>query len=213
VAEAVKQLGLRYVVITSVTRDDLPDGGAFHFAATVDAVREQCPDVLIEVLIPDFLGDRAALQTVLDVKPQVLNHNVETVERIYPYARPQAEYDRSIELLRRAGERSEVIVKSGFMVGLGETEGEVTSLLADLREAGCDIVTIGQYLAPSTSHVPVEEYVPPEQFEKYAEIARDIGIPSTASGPFVRSSYQSRTLFEQTLRILRQRSVRSGDDL
>ena len=209
VAEAVRQLGLEYVVITSVTRDDLPDGGAFHFAATVEAIREQCSGPLVEVLIPDFLGDRSALQTVLDAKPQVLNHNVETVPRIYSTARPQGEYARSIELLRRAGEKSNVVVKSGFMVGLGETESEVTSLFGDLRKAGCDILTIGQYLPPSTSHVPLVEYVPPEQFERYADIARDIGIPTVASGPFVRSSYQARILLEKTLRILRERSIRA----
>ncbi|MBI4775858.1 MAG: lipoyl synthase [Deltaproteobacteria bacterium] len=209
VAEAVRRLGLAYVVITSVTRDDLPDGGAGHFAATVGAIRGQCPGVSIEVLIPDLQGDRTALETVLDAQPQVLNHNVETVPRIYPTARPQAVYGRSVELLRRVGETSDAVVKSGFMVGLGETESEVTSLLLDLREAGCDIVTIGQYLSPSASHIPVVEYIPPEQFERYAEVARDIGIPTAASGPFVRSSYRSRNLLENTRQILRERSLRS----
>lgn len=210
ITEAVRRLELEHVVITSVTRDDLPDGGAGHFAATVGAIRGQCRGVSIEVLIPDFQGDRTALETVLAAQPEVLNHNVETVPRIYPTVRPQAVYDRSIELLRRARETSGAVVKSGFMLGLGETESEVTSLLYDLKEAGCDIVTIGQYLSPSASHAPVAEYVPPDQFERYAEVAREIGIPTVASGPFVRSSYQSRTLLKKTLRIPRERSFRAN---
>lgn len=201
VARAAAELGLRHVVVTSVTRDDLGDGGAGHFAATVGAVRNRNPGAVIEVLIPDFQGDGRALQTVLDSKPDILNHNVETVPELYRDIRPEAQFSRSLELLSRVKERaSGIFTKSGFMLGLGEEGTQVVSLLKSLRVAGCDIVTIGQYLQPSSSHFPVKEYVHPEQFEKYKNIALDIGIPCVASGPLVRSSYHAEEDFSKLVR-------------
>lgn len=198
VARAAAELGLRHVVVTSVTRDDLDDGGAGHFAATVRAIRGLNPGVVIEVLIPDFQGDGQALQTVLDSKPDILNHNVETVPELYGEVRPAAVFSRSIELLRRVKERAAgMFTKSGFMLGLGEEEAQVVSLLQELRRVRCDIVTIGQYLQPSLSHYPVKEYVHPDQFEKYKKIALDMGIPCVASGPLIRSSYHAEEDFKK----------------
>lgn len=192
VAEATQKLSLQYVVITSVTRDDLPDGGAGHFAAVLEAVRNASVGTAIEVLIPDFRGDRQALATVVGARPTVINHNVETVSRLYPTVRPMADYDRSLELIRRVKELSPVIyAKSGFMLGLGETTGEVEKLLTDLRSAGCDMVTIGQYLAPSPRHLPVAEYVTPEVFREYKRLAEGMGFKYVASSPLVRSSYHA----------------------
>ncbi len=192
VAEAARQLGLKHVVVTSVTRDDLPDGGAGHFAATIKAIRERLPQATVEVLIPDFLGREEALDIVLAAHPDVLNHNVETVPRLYPLVRPQANYGRSLWLLRRAKEKvPDLLTKSGLMVGLGETKEEVRAVLRDLREALCDIVTIGQYLRPSARHLPVSAYIPPEEFEDYREYAFRLGFLGVASGPFVRSSYRA----------------------
>jgi lipoic acid synthetase len=178
-ATAVRRLGIKYVVITSVTRDDLPDGGAGQFSAVV---RSLSP-LPVEVLIPDFGGSSTALNTVLDAKPLVLNHNIETVPRLYEKIRPQANYQRSLNILRAAKQR--VYTKSGFMVGLGETREEVRAVINDLESAGCDIITIGQYLPPSRGHIPPERYVLPEEFEEY----KSFGRMKIMAGPFVRSSY------------------------
>lgn len=207
VAAAVQQLGLEHVVITSVTRDDLLDGGAGHFAAAIRAVRKHTPQVTVEVLIPDFQGDEEALQTVMEARPDILNHNVETVPQLYPQVRPLAVFERSIELLVRAKQMdSRVFTKSGFMVGLGETGGQVFMLLKTLQEAGCDMVTIGQYLQPSLMHYPVREYVHPDIFRQYQEEAYRLGIASVASGPLVRSSYHAREDYRQ-LKKLRMKAV------
>lgn len=190
VAEASMKLGLRYVVVTSVTRDDLRDGGASHFAETIRCLKGS--DAKVEVLIPDFQGDRDALETVLSAEPFVLNHNVETVPRLYSVVRPQADYRRSLAVLETSKRfAASIYVKSGLMVGLGEREEEVFEVLSDLRSAGCDIVTIGQYLQPSRKNLPVVEYIPPSQFEEYERIGRDMGFRHVASGPFVRSSYHA----------------------
>lgn len=192
VAEAARQLNLKHVVVTSVTRDDLPDGGAGHFAATIVAIRRVLPQATVEVLVPDFQGKEEALNTVLAARPDVLNHNVETVPRLYPSVRPQANYKRSLWLLGRAKEKApDILTKSGLMVGLGETREEVEGVLKDLRSVQCDIVTIGQYLRPSVRHLPVASYIPPEEFEYYREYALRLGFLGVASGPFVRSSYRA----------------------
>ncbi|NLO74051.1 MAG: lipoyl synthase [candidate division WS1 bacterium] len=192
VAQAVRELDLRYAVVTSVTRDDLPDGGAGHFAATIAAIREHAPETAVEVLTPDFLGDKAALSVVLEAGPVVLNHNVETVRRLQKRVRPQADYERSLGVLRAAGERAPGIArKSGLMVGLGESDEEIREALEDLYQAGVSLVTIGQYLRPTVRHLAVDRYVPPEQFERYIEWGRAIGLRFVAAGPFVRSSYQA----------------------
>lgn len=192
VAEAVRRLGLAHAVITSVTRDDLPDGGAFQFAQTVRAIRSLNPRTTVEVLVPDFKGDERALQEVLEAEPDVLNHNVETVPRLYSTVRPQANYERSLHLLARAHKiKPSLITKSGLMVGLGESEEEVLKVLEDLRAAGCSIVTIGQYLRPSLHHLPVARYIPPDEFERFKQIAFEMGFQFVASAPFVRSSYRA----------------------
>ncbi len=197
VAEAAGQMGLRYVVITSVTRDDLPDGGASQFAAAIHAVRDGVANVRIEVLIPDFQGCRHALKTVLDAGPDVLNHNIETVARLYPVARPQADYRQSLTLLKRVADHAgDIGVKSGLMAGLGETEAELMQTFADLRDAGCRMLTIGQYLQPSRSHLPVASFIAPETFEKWRQIGLAMGFAEVASAPFVRSSYQARDLYK-----------------
>jgi lipoic acid synthetase len=197
VGEAVKKLGLKHVVITSVTRDDLPDGGAGHFARVIEAVKEASSITAIEVLIPDFQGDKDDLYQVVKVRPKVINHNIETIRRLYPNVRPMANYDRSLELLRRVKEMDENIYsKSGLMVGLGETQEEVIALLYDLREVGSDIVTIGQYLAPSKKHHPVIEYITPEIFDIYKKKAEEMGFKYVASAPLVRSSYHAGEAFE-----------------
>jgi len=199
VAEACVRMELRYVVVTSVTRDDLPDGGAEHFARTIRAVRGRLPDARIEVLTPDFGGSEAALDTVLDARPDVLNHNVETVPRLYPRARPQADYRRSLDVLARAKRRDRKLrTKSGLMVGLGETDEEVRAVMADLREVGCDMITIGQYLAPSADHLPVARYVRPEEFDAWRAEGEAMGFAAVASGPLVRSSYNAEALFAET---------------
>lgn len=203
VAQAAARMNLKYVVVTSVTRDDLPDGGAGHFAKTIHAVRQQCPNARIEVLTPDFRGDTHAIDTVLDARPDVFNHNVETVPRLYAHVRPQADYKQSMEVLRYASQRaaeleSGTFTKSGLMVGLGENDAEVQAVLADLRKVDCDILTIGQYLAPSDAHVPVERFVRPEQFDAWQAMARNMGFKAAASGPFVRSSYHARDVFENS---------------
>jgi lipoic acid synthetase len=198
VATAVNALGLRYSVITSVTRDDLPDGGAAHFAATIRAIREHNPQTLIEVLIPDLQGDLEALEILLAAGPDVLNHNLETVARLYPQVRPEAVYLRSLELLGQSKALAPgVVTKSGIMVGLGETAGELSQLFADLRQSHCDILTIGQYLQPSKAHLEVARYVPPEAFAVMASEALALGFSAVAADPFVRSSYQAQTLYQQ----------------
>jgi lipoic acid synthetase len=190
------ELGLRYVVITSVTRDDLSDGGAAHFASTVRAVRAALPEARVEILTPDFQGDRAAIREVLDSSPDVFNHNIETVPRMYPRVRPQAGYARSLEVLRFAREyRPGTIVKSGLMVGLGESGAEVEQVLADLRRAGVDVVTIGQYLRPSRLNLPVAEYVAPARFDAYRAAGERLGFKMVFSGPLVRSSYMADDVF------------------
>ena len=202
VAEAVKELGVAHAVVTSVNRDELPDGGAAHFAATIRAIRDLVPGVTVEVLIPDFLGDEAALKTVLDEAPEVLNHNVETVPRLYRRVRPDAIYARSLELLARAArrrgearEREEKIslkVKSGVMVGLGESRDELRATLRDLRRSGVDVVTVGQYLQPHARRLPIERYYTPEEFEEIRREGEELGFGVVESGPLVRSSYHAR---------------------
>ena len=196
VAQAVRKMGLHYVVITSVTRDDLPDGGASHFAKTIQAIRALDREIRIEVLIPDFKGDLSSLVTVLKEGPDVLNHNIETIPRRYQEVRPQADYGRSLHLLKRAKERdAQTLTKSGFMLGLGETEEEIFSLLRDLNDVGCDFLTIGQYLQPRPDRLPVVRYVPPKEFEEYKKIGEEMGFKSVASGPFVRSSFHAAEMF------------------
>lgn len=195
-AGIVKEMKLLYVVITSVTRDDLPDGGAGCFSETVAAVRNAVPAAKIEVLIPDFRGDKAALETVINAGPDVLNHNMETVSRLYPKVRPQAEYGRSLELLKHVQRLDPGLpVKSGLMLGLGERSVELEETLKDLLNAGCRILTLGQYLQPTKNHLPVQRFLPPQEFEKWYEIARCLGFKEVASGPFVRSSYHASRLY------------------
>jgi lipoic acid synthetase len=197
VAQAVKRMGLRYVVITSVTRDDLPDGGASHFAKTIQAIRALDREIKVEVLIPDFKGDLSSLMTVLEESPDVLNHNIEAILRLYPRVRPQADYIRSLDLLKRSKkEYPRIITKSGFMLGLGEEKEEVLELMEDLKRVGCSLLTIGQYLQPRPDRLPVVRYIPPEEFEEYQKIGIEMGFKSVASGPFVRSSYHASQLFE-----------------
>ncbi len=196
VADAVEQMGLGYVVITSVTRDDLPDGGAGHFAETILAIRKRRSDVRIEVLIPDFCGNPKALRSVLEAGPDVLNHNIETVPRLYPRVRPQADYQRSLALLKAAAEyQPSMPTKSGIMLGLGEKYEEVCQTLEDIRMCGCRFLTIGQYLQPSKAHLPVQRYVPPDEFDRLRETALALGFEEAACGPFVRSSYHARQMY------------------
>lgn len=197
VAEAIKKMGLQYVVITSVTRDDLSDGGASHFAKTIQAIRSIDQKIKIEVLIPDFKGDSNSLKKVLEKGPDVLNHNIETVSRLYPQARPQADYKRSLNLLKKSKESyPEILTKSGFMLGLGESYEEILDLLQNLRDAQCDFLTIGQYLQPRQNRLPVVRFVPPEEFEEYKRIGEEMGFKAVASGPFVRSSFHAFEMFK-----------------
>lgn len=196
IAEAVERLGLRHVVITSVTRDDLPDGGAAQFAVAVRAVRERIPGVTVEVLVPDFQGSEEALRTVIAARPDVINHNVETVPRLYSIIRPDADYERSLRLLARTRELApSIVTKSGLMVGLGETMDELRAVLGNLIDIHCAILTIGQYLQPSTEQVPVARYVSPGEFAGLRKEASDRGFAAVASGPYVRSSYHAGELF------------------
>jgi len=198
VAEAAAEMNLRYVVITSVTRDDLPDGGAGQFAKTIRAVRKRLPEARVEVLVPDFNGDINSLKIVLDAGPDVFNHNVETVQRLYPAVRQMADYWRSLSVLKSAKELSpELTVKSGFMLGLGETMDEVVQLLADLRESSCDLLTIGQYLRPTKKNLPVVKYILPQAFDELKETALRIGFRHVASGPLVRSSMNAEEMFSE----------------
>jgi lipoic acid synthetase len=191
-------MGLKYVVITSVTRDDLADGGAGIFAATIKEIRQQIPDASVEVLIPDFQGSKEALYMVLHAHPDVLNHNIETVVRLYPRVRPQANYRRSLELIQRAHEfNPDLPTKSGLMLGLGESSQEIQKTLGDMLEAGCRILTLGQYLQPSKNHLAVERFIPPQEFEAWHKKALKMGFAEVASGPFVRSSYHAQELFQE----------------
>ena len=198
-AKAVIGLGLRHVVITSVTRDDLSDGGARHFAKVVHTLRESCPGVKVELLAPDFQGSGEALATVLATRPEVFAHNLETVPRLYPKVRRGAVYFRSLTLLQKAKELSPgVMTKSGLMLGLGEEACEVEEVLRDLRRAGCELLTLGQYLAPSLAHAPVVKYVTPEEFAGWQKKALGLGFKGVASGPLVRSSYQAALFLKET---------------
>lgn len=190
VAKAAKKLNLKHVVITSVTRDDLPDGGAEHFAKTIAAVRAELPQSTVEVLIPDFRGSEEALRTVMNAKPDIINHNIETHYAFYESVRPQANYEQSLELLRRVRNAGHV-AKSGLMVGLGETDEQVKEVIKDLYEAGCSIITVGQYLPPSREHHPLDRYVEPERFDAYAEYGKSLGVRHIFSAPLVRSSYHA----------------------
>jgi lipoic acid synthetase len=197
VAEAVRHLNLAHAVITSVNRDDLADGGAAHWAETIREVRALNPACKVEVLIPDFNGDEAALNTVLDAQPDVLNHNTETIARLYRRVRPDAVYRQTLTLLERAAARRDdegrgMLTKSGIMVGLGETFDEVVELMKDLRAVSCDIMTIGQYLQPHARRLPVERYVTPQEFARYAEVGMELGFRHVESSPLTRSSYHAR---------------------
>jgi lipoic acid synthetase len=193
VAEATHRMKLRHVVITAVARDDLPDGGAGHFRETIEAVRNLNPGIVIEVLTPDFNDRDSSIEAVLGARPDIFNHNLETVRRLTPSVRSRATYDRSLSVLAKAKTRggTSLFTKSGLMLGLGETEDELFTALADLRRAGCDILTLGQYLQPTVRHLPVVEFVSPERFNEYGARARAIGFVHVASGPMVRSSYHA----------------------
>ncbi len=201
-AKAAEKLGLKHVVVTCVTRDDLPDGGAFQFAACIQELRKRCPDTTIEVLISDMKGDKSALDMVIEAKPDVLNHNMETVKALYDKVRPEASYERSLEVLRYVKEKApEMYTKTGIMVGLGETDEQVLELMDDVLATGCDILTIGQYLRPSAAHVEMTEYVTPEKFAYYKQEGERKGFSYIASSPLVRSSYRA----EEALRAKRER--------
>ncbi len=196
VAEAVKRMCLNHIVITAVARDDIPDGGAEHFARTIEAVREAKPEMVIEILVPDFNGKNDALKVVMDARPHIFNHNIETVERLTPLVRSRAQYLRSLEVLKRAKEMAaeaggKVATKSGMMLGLGESEPEILQSMDDLREHDVTVLTLGQYLRPSERHLPVVEYILPETFDRLKEIALEKGFRHVASGPLVRSSYHA----------------------
>ena len=197
-AWAAKDLQLLHVVVTSVTRDDLPDGGANHFAQTIAAIREADPNTAVEVLIPDFGGSREAIEVVVRAKPDIINHNLETVPRLYKEVRPKADYARSLRILELVKELDRNIsTKSGMMLGLGETEEEILAVMKDLRQVNCGLLTLGQYLSPSKEHLPVARFIPPEEFQHIAAKGKVMGFRGIASGPFVRSSYRADELFKQ----------------
>lgn len=193
VAEATRRMKLRHVVITAVARDDLKDGGAEHFARTIEKVRELNPGIVIEVLVPDFNDSDAAIETVLAAEPHIYNHNLETVRRLTPEVRHRATYERSLRVLRKVKERrgARLFTKSGMMLGLGETSAELFQAMRDLRDSGCEILTLGQYLQPTRRHLPVKEFVTPRQFAEYKVAAEELGFVHVASGPMVRSSYHA----------------------
>ncbi len=192
VARVVKELGLSHIVVTSVNRDDLPDGGSSHFAETISWIKFYRPDIRVEGLIPDFKGDQGALETVVHSGIDILNHNLETVPRLYGKVRPGAGYEQSLTLLKRAKEmQAKILTKSGLMLGVGETRGEVMEALKDLRRMDCDIVTLGQYLQPSAAQLPVEEYIPPSEFQDLEKKANDLGFRHVEASPLVRSSYHA----------------------
>lgn len=196
-AKAVQRLKLNHVVITSVNRDDLPDGGASQFVGCIQAVRSTMPDTTIEVLIPDLCGNWQALETILAARPDVLNHNTETVKRLYRKVRPQGKYDRTLELLQRSRDIAPgVYTKSGIMVGLGETDSEIREAMQDLRAVGCDILTVGQYLQPTQKHLNVENFVPPEQFDAWREFGESLGFLQVVASPLTRSSYHAEQVRE-----------------
>jgi lipoic acid synthetase len=197
-AGAIQSLGLTYAVITMVTRDDCDDGGAVHIAQTITQCKQRCPDVTLEVLVPDFRGDRSSCRTVVASRPDVFSHNIETVPSLFRAIRPGADYRRSLEVLATAAEiGASIPVKSGFMVGLGESEDEVVAMMRDLRDAGVSLLTIGQYLQPGKRQIPVVAFIPPERFEKYDRTARNLGFADVVAGPFVRSSYHAERLYNQ----------------
>jgi len=213
VVQAVDRLGLRYVVVTSVTRDDLPDGGASQFARTIRAIHEHDSNIAVEVLVPDSQGSASALKTVVGASPAVLNHNIETVPRLYPEIRPQARYHRSLDLLRQAKVLDgNLLTKSGLMLGLGESLEEVIQVMADLRQAGCDFLTIGQYLQPSLEHHRLVRYIRPEEFEEYQVVGRELGFASVVSGPLVRSSFHAAEMYVSARRKSKQTLDRSVED-
>ena len=194
-AKAVSELKLKYSVITSVTRDDLPDGGARHFAKTIAAIRKISPDTKIEILTPDFKGDKEALDIIIKAHPDVFNHNIETVEDLFKTARPQGNYQRSLNVLKYIKENSDIITKSGLMVGLGENENQIIKTLEDLHAVGCDILTIGQYIQPSKQHLEVDKYYTEEEFEHLKELAKRAGFEKYQIAPLVRSSYNAFKLY------------------
>lgn len=200
VAEVASKLGLKHIVVTSVARDDLPDQGANQFAETIKKIRQEVPNAIIEVLTPDFKGDQEIIKIVVEAKPEIYNHNIETIMRLHTIVRPQAKYKRSLEVLQSVKDQdSEVYTKSGIMLGLGETKQEVIETLEDLREAKVDAITIGQYLRPTPNHLPVIEYVHPDQFKEYEKIGEDMGFVFVASGPFIRSSYNAVAFSEKVM--------------
>ncbi|MEA2021624.1 MAG: lipoyl synthase [Candidatus Caldatribacteriota bacterium] len=200
IAQAAKYLKLKHVVVTSVTRDDLFDGGAEHFAQTVIAIRKLLPRSTVEILIPDFQGSREALQKVIEVRPEVINHNIETIERLYSSVRPIADYKTSLQLINRVKiDNEDIITKSGIMLGLGEEKEEVVKAMKDLRKVNCDLLTIGQYLRPSPQHLKVKEYIHPDEFEVYRKIGMSLGFKHVLSGPLVRSSYRAGVILQNIL--------------
>lgn len=194
IAKAVKELGLKYAVITSVTRDDLPDGGANHFAQCISEIRKLSPETKIEILTPDFKNDKSALDIIIKAHPDVFNHNIETVKAIFKTARPQGNYDNSLSVLKYIKDNSDIKTKSGLMIGLGETYEQIKETLEDLHNVKCDILTIGQYIQPSKDHLPVAKYYKLEEYEKLKELAASIGIKYSQIGPLVRSSYNAASL-------------------
>lgn len=194
VAEAVQALGLKYAVITSVTRDDLPDGGAEHFANCIYENRKLCPDTKIEILTPDFKGNKDCLDTIIKAHPDVFNHNIEAVRDIFKSVRPQGDYECSLEVLKYVKDNSDILTKSGLIIGLGETFEQIEQTLIDLKNVGCDIVTIGQYIQPSKHHLEVAKYYTPEEYDKLRELANKVGIKNHQIGPLVRSSYRAAEL-------------------
>jgi lipoic acid synthetase len=198
IAELVKKMGLSYVVLTSVTRDDLEDGGAGQFAKTLESIHALDPRIKVEVLIPDFGGNADALKRLLDADPCVVGHNMETVKRLYPTVRPEADYGLSLLLLARIKKiKPSQVSKSSLMLGMGETESEVIDLMRNLKELACDIITLGQYLTPGSGYYPVKRFVDPEEFSRYEEVARSLGFKAALSGPLVRSSYQAEKIYQQ----------------
>lgn len=194
IAEAVKTLGLKYAVITSVTRDDLPDGGAEHFANCIYEIRKICPDTKIEILTPDFKGDRNSLDLIIKAHPDVFNHNIEAVRDIFKAVRPQGDYNCSLEVLKYVKKNSDILTKSGLIIGLGETFEQIEQTLIDLKNVGCDIVTIGQYIQPSKQHLEVAKYYTPEEYDELKALAQKAGIKNYQIGPLVRSSYRASEL-------------------
>lgn len=194
IAEAVKALGLKYAVITSVTRDDLPDGGTEHFANCIYEIRKICPDTKIEILTPDFKGDKNSLDLIIKAHPDVFNHNIEAVRDIFKTVRPQGDYNCSLEVLKYVKENSDILTKSGLIIGLGETFEQIEQTLVDLKDVGCDIVTIGQYIQPSKQHLEVAKYYTPEEYDELKALAQKAGIKNYQIGPLVRSSYRASEL-------------------